>query len=103
MRSAFDATRQYPVVVFVYGEPAGVMVNDAWGGVNMFFLRAIASQGYVVVCFDNRGTPALKGEIDPGDRKYTLRVHPMWAEDFFTAVPTAALYQPQLWEDYSAW
>src|SRR5690606_25377507 len=59
--TAFDATRKYPVVVFVYGEPAGVMVNDAWGGVNMFFLRAIASQGYVVVCFDNRGTPALKG------------------------------------------
>ncbi len=58
---AFDATRKYPVVVFVYGEPAGVMVNDAWGGVNMFFLRAIASRGYVVVCFDNRGTPALKG------------------------------------------
>jgi dipeptidyl-peptidase-4 len=58
---AFDATRKYPVVVFVYGEPAGVMVNDTWGGVNMFFLRAMASQGYVVVCFDNRGTPALKG------------------------------------------
>jgi dipeptidyl-peptidase-4 len=58
---AFDATRKYPVVVFVYGEPAAVTVNDAWGGLNMFFLRAIASQGYVVVSFDNRGTPALKG------------------------------------------
>jgi dipeptidyl-peptidase-4 len=58
---AFDAGRKYPVVVFVYGEPAGVTVNDAWGGPNMFFLRAIASQGYVVLSFDNRGTPALKG------------------------------------------
>ena len=58
---SFDATRKYPVVVFVYGEPAGVTVNDSWGGVNMLFLRAIASQGYVIVSFDNRGTPALKG------------------------------------------
>jgi dipeptidyl-peptidase-4 len=58
---AFDASRKYPVIVFVYGEPAGVMVNDAWGGINMFFLRALASQGYFVACFDNRGTPALKG------------------------------------------
>ena len=58
---AFDSSRKYPVVVFVYGEPAGVMVNDAWGGNNMLFLRAIANAGYIVTCFDNRGTPALKG------------------------------------------
>jgi dipeptidyl aminopeptidase/acylaminoacyl peptidase len=64
----FDAARKYPVVVFVHGEPAGVTVNDAWGGMNMFFLRAIASQGYVVVSFDNRGTPALKGENATGYR-----------------------------------
>lgn len=57
----FDPSRKYPIVVFVYGEPAGVTVNDAWGGVNMYFLRAIVDQGYVVVSFDNRGTPALKG------------------------------------------
>ena len=59
--TSFDASRKYPVIVFVYGEPAGVMVNDSWGGTNMFFLRALASQGYIVACFDNRGTPALKG------------------------------------------
>lgn len=58
---AFDPARTYPVIVHVYGEPAGTTVNDAWGGNTMLFHRALTRQGYVVVSFDNRGTPALKG------------------------------------------
>jgi dipeptidyl-peptidase 4 len=59
--STFDRSRKYPVVVFVYGEPAGQMVTDRWGGVNILFHRALAEAGYVVVCVDNRGTPAPRG------------------------------------------
>lgn len=58
---AFDAARKYPVLVHVYGEPASTTVNDRWGGNGMLFHRAMADQGYVVVSFDNRGTPSLKG------------------------------------------
>jgi dipeptidyl-peptidase-4 len=57
----FDASRKYPVIVHVYGEPAGVTVTDRWGGQNMLFHRALADAGYIVVSFDNRGTPAPKG------------------------------------------
>ena len=59
--AAFDAARKYPVVVFVYGEPAGQTVLDRWSGNAGLFLRALAGAGYVVVSFDNRGTPAPKG------------------------------------------
>ena len=59
--STFDRARKYPVIVFVYGEPAGQMVTDRWGGINILFHRALAEAGYVVVCFDNRGTPAPRG------------------------------------------
>ena len=59
--AAFDAARKYPVVVFVYGEPAGQTVLDRWSGNACLFLRALAGAGYVVVSFDNRGTPAPKG------------------------------------------
>jgi dipeptidyl-peptidase-4 len=59
--STSDPSRKYPVVVFVYGEPAGQMVTDRWGGVNILFHRALADAGYVVVCFDNRGTPSPRG------------------------------------------
>jgi dipeptidyl-peptidase 4 len=57
----FDPTKKYPVIVFVYGEPASVTVTDAWPGGRGLFHRALANQGYLVVSFDNRGTPAPKG------------------------------------------
>jgi len=57
----FDASRRYPLLVYVYGEPAGLTVRDAWGGNRGLFHRALAEQGYLVASFDNRGTPAPKG------------------------------------------
>ena len=59
--ASFDPARRYPVIVHVYGEPASQTVVDRWGGAGMLFRRALANAGYVVVSFDNRGTPAPKG------------------------------------------
>lgn len=58
---AFDPARKYPVLVFVYGEPAGQTVLDQWGDEGTLFHRYIAGQGYIVLSMDNRGTPAPKG------------------------------------------
>ena len=57
----FDPARKYPVIVFVYGEPASQTVTQNWGGGRMLFHRALANAGYLVVSFDNRGTPSPKG------------------------------------------
>jgi dipeptidyl-peptidase-4 len=57
----FDPNKKYPVLVYVYGEPAGATVTDMWGGSRRLFHAAIARQGYLVVSFDNQGTPAPKG------------------------------------------
>jgi dipeptidyl-peptidase-4 len=57
----FDPAKKYPVLAHVYGEPAGTMVNDAWGGGGRLFNGLIAEEGYLVVSFDNEGTPAPKG------------------------------------------
>jgi dipeptidyl-peptidase 4 len=57
----FDASKKYPVLVYVYGEPADVTVTNAWHGERSLFHRAIANDGYVVISIDNRGTPAPKG------------------------------------------
>ncbi len=59
--SSFDPSHRYPVLVYVYGEPAGQTVVDEWWDELRLFQRALAEAGYVVVSFDNRGTPAPKG------------------------------------------
>ncbi|MHC4324638.1 MAG: S9 family peptidase, partial [Planctomycetota bacterium] len=59
--SDFDPSRKYPVFVYVYGEPHGQTVLDAWGRVHADYHRVIAELGYLVVSIDNRGTPAPKG------------------------------------------
>ncbi|MCC7126571.1 MAG: S9 family peptidase, partial [Acidobacteria bacterium] len=57
----FDPAKRYPVVAYVYGEPASQTVTDRWGGARMLFHRALADTGVIVVSVDNRGTPAPKG------------------------------------------
>ncbi len=58
----FDATKKYPVVFYVYGEPAASTVNDSYGAhSNFLYMGDISGDGYVQVSLDNRGTPSLKG------------------------------------------
>jgi dipeptidyl-peptidase 4 len=57
----FDPKKKYPVLVYVYGEPAAQTVVDRWDGSNGIFHRILAQDGYIIVSFDNRGTPAPKG------------------------------------------
>lgn len=57
----FDPAKKYPLLVYVYGEPAAQTVEDVWGDWNFDFHRIVADAGYIIVSFDNRGTPAPKG------------------------------------------
>ena len=58
----FDPSKKYPVVFYVYSEPAGTTVNDTYNvGRNWFYQGNMAEDGYVYISLDNRGTPAPKG------------------------------------------
>jgi dipeptidyl-peptidase-4 len=57
----FDPARKYPLLVYVYGEPAGQTVQDGWGGNGYLWHLMLAQEGYIVASFDNRGTPAPRG------------------------------------------
>ena len=57
----FDASKKYPVLFYVYGEPAAQTVVDRWGGNQHLWYEMFAQHGYVVISVDNRGTPAPRG------------------------------------------
>lgn len=57
----FDASKKYPLFIYVYGEPHAQTVLNEWGAAQIDFHRVVAEQGYIVVSIDNRGTPAPKG------------------------------------------
>jgi dipeptidyl-peptidase 4 len=58
----FDPAKKYPVVFYVYTEPAEATVTDTYGrGRNSLYLGNMAKDGYIYISLDNRGTPAPKG------------------------------------------
>jgi len=58
----FDATKKYPVLFFVYGEPASQTVTDTYGtGFNYLYAGNMPKDGYVYISIENRGAPAPKG------------------------------------------
>jgi dipeptidyl-peptidase-4 len=57
---AFDSTRKYPLLFFVYGGPGDTEADDVWG--NYYLWHTMLTQkGYLVAIVDNRGTPAALG------------------------------------------
>ena len=54
--SNFDATKKYPVLVYVYGGPHAQMITNSYlDGANLW-MYWMAEQGYLVFTLDNRGS-----------------------------------------------
>ncbi len=54
--SNFDATKKYPVLVYVYGGPHAQMITNSYlDGANLW-MYWMAEQGYLVFTVDNRGS-----------------------------------------------
>lgn len=57
----FDPSKKYPILFYVYGEPAAQTVMDRWSGTGYLWHLMFAQEGYIVISIDARGTPAPKG------------------------------------------
>ena len=54
----FDPSKQYPLLMYVYGGPGSQTVTDSWGGDRYLWHQLLAREGYLVASVDNRGTGA---------------------------------------------
>jgi len=56
-----DPAARLPLLMYVYGEPLGQTVRDAWPGARGLWHWMLAQEGFVVASVDNRGTKAPRG------------------------------------------
>ncbi|MEO2050807.1 MAG: S9 family peptidase [Allomuricauda sp.] len=56
----FDPNKKYPLFMFQYSGPGSQSVSNSWMGSRDYWHQVLASEGYIVVCVDGRGT-GLKG------------------------------------------
>lgn len=54
--SDFDASKKYPVLVYVYGGPHAQLITNSWGDGASLWMYWMAEQGYLVYTLDNRGS-----------------------------------------------
>jgi dipeptidyl-peptidase-4 len=52
----FNANKRYPVLIYVYGGPGNQQVSNSYGYSDYYWYHMLAEKGYVVFCFDGRGT-----------------------------------------------
>ncbi|GAA4369968.1 S9 family peptidase [Hymenobacter saemangeumensis] len=52
----FDASKKYPVVVYLYGGPHAQLVTESWLGGSNLWMQMMAQKGYVVFTVDSRGS-----------------------------------------------
>lgn len=57
----YDPDGNYPLLMYVYGEPWGQTVADRWLGHSWLWHEYLTQHGFVVVSVDNRGTRAPRG------------------------------------------
>jgi dipeptidyl-peptidase-4 len=89
-----DPRKKYPLLVHVYGEPAAQTVLDRWGGGGQLWHRMLAEQGYVVMSFDNRGTPAPRGR--PWRKAVNRKIGILAPQDQAAAVQAVLKQRPYL-------
>lgn len=54
--SNFDESKEYPVLIYVYGGPHAQLITNSWLDGASLWMHWMAEQGYIVFTLDNRGS-----------------------------------------------
>ncbi len=57
----FDPGKRYPIIFYVYGEPAASTVGDRWDQRRILWHSLMTQRGYLVASIDNRGARTPRG------------------------------------------
>ncbi len=52
-----DPNQKLPLIVYIYGGPAGQTVRKSWGGTTELFHQLLVREGFAIFTLDNRGSP----------------------------------------------
>ena len=88
-----DSGQKIPLIVHIYGGPAGQTVQNAWGGTNALFHQMLANEGFAIFSVDNRGTPNRGKKFSAATR---LQSGPIELKDQLTALDQLLAQFPQL-------
>lgn len=100
----FDASRKYPVVMFQYSGPGSQQVVNSWNAGSMgqggAFDYYLASEGFIVVCVDGRGTGGRGSEFE---KSVYLRLGDLESKDqvetalYLSTLPYVDKYNIGIW------
>lgn len=82
-----------PLIVHIYGGPAGQTVQNAWGGTTALFHQILANEGFAIFSVDNRGTPNRGKKFSAATR---LQSGPIELKDQLTSLNQLYTQFPQL-------
>jgi dipeptidyl-peptidase-4 len=93
----FDATKKYPVLMYQYSGPGSQTVTDRW---RIGWDEYLASEGYLVVCVDGRGTGG-RGEtfkkITYGQLGYYETIDQIEAAKYLQTLPYVSAERIGIW------
>jgi dipeptidyl-peptidase-4 len=88
-----DGSQKIPLIVYIYGGPAGQTVQNSWGGTTALFHQMLANEGFAIFSVDNRGTPNRGKKFSAATR---LQSGPVELKDQSTALDQLYAQFPQL-------